>query len=199
MIESDKRIRQLPYQRKKLVLLLSAMRHYADTLRGQGYRVEYHHADTFAAGLRQHAAAWQPERILCMAANEYEARRWQVEELASQIGVPVEVLPNVIGMGLNADGGQTATKPYLASAHNINRMSDYCRACRYDPKRRSGPDACPYNALYWSFLIEHEAMLHANPRLGPAVLGLARIGGAERRAIREQAARFLERLPYYAR
>jgi deoxyribodipyrimidine photolyase-related protein len=108
------------------------------------------------------------------------------------------VLPNVIGMGLNADGGRTATKPYIASANYINKMSDYCRGCRYDPARRTGPDACPYNFLYWSFLIEHEAMLRANPRLGPAVLGLARIGGTERQDLREQAARFLERLAYYA-
>jgi deoxyribodipyrimidine photolyase-related protein len=108
------------------------------------------------------------------------------------------LLPNVIGMGLNADGGQTATKPYLASAHYIHRMSDYCTACRFDPKGRAGPDACPYNSLYWSFLIEQEAMLRANPRLGPAVLGLARIGAAERHDLRRQAGRFLERLAYYA-
>jgi deoxyribodipyrimidine photolyase-related protein len=99
---------------------------------------------------------------------------------------------------LNADGGLTATKPYLASAHYINRMSDYCRCFYYDPKRRNGPDACPYNTLYWNFLIEHEATLRANPRLGPAVLGLARIGDAERHDLRQQAARFLERLAYYS-
>jgi deoxyribodipyrimidine photolyase-related protein len=104
------------------------------------------------------------------------------------------VLPNVIGMGLNADGGQTATKPYIASANYINRMSDYCAGCRYDPRARTGPDACPYNFLYWNFLIEHEGRLRANPRLGPAVLGLSRIGATERDAIRHEAARFLESL-----
>lgn len=96
------------------------------------------------------------------------------------------VLPNVIGMGLNADGGKTATKPYLASANYINRMSDYCGGCRFDRKARTGPDACPFNRLYWNFLIEHEAALRANPRLGPAVLGLKHLGPEERQQIREE-------------
>ncbi len=95
--------------------------------------------------------------------------------------------PNVIGMGLNADGGLTATKPYIASAAYINKMSDYCKGCRYDPKQRTRPDACPFNVLYWNFLIQHETILRANPRLGPAVLGLARLDDAEREAITQQA------------
>ena len=61
MIESDARIRELPYQRKKLVLLLSAMRHYAEALRRQGYVVDYRRSESFEDGLRQHAAAWQPD------------------------------------------------------------------------------------------------------------------------------------------
>jgi deoxyribodipyrimidine photolyase-related protein len=100
------------------------------------------------------------------------------------------VLPNVIGMGLNADGGQTATKPYVASANYINRMSDYCRGCRYDRSRRTGPDACPFNTLYWDFMIRNEARLKANPRTGPAVLGVNRIDPAERAEISMQAAAF---------
>ena len=103
------------------------------------------------------------------------------------------VLPNVIGMGLNADGGRTATKPYVASANYINRMSDYCGGCRYNPKQRTGRDACPFNYLYWNFLLEHETELRANPRLGPAVLGLSRIGEDERRLISAEAAEFRKR------
>ncbi|GAB4214179.1 MAG: cryptochrome/photolyase family protein [Roseiflexaceae bacterium] len=107
------------------------------------------------------------------------------------------VLPNVIGMGLNADGGRTATKPYIASANYINKMSDYCAGCRFNPKQRSGPDACPYNLLYWNFLLAHEPALRANPRLGPNVLGLAHLDEAERQTIRAQARAFLEQLPLY--
>ncbi|MBK8051572.1 MAG: cryptochrome/photolyase family protein [Anaerolineales bacterium] len=105
------------------------------------------------------------------------------------------VAPNVIGMGLNADGGRTATKPYLASANYINKMSDYCAACRFDPKQRTGDEACPFNFLYWNFLIEHEAVLRSNPRLGPAVLGLKHLSAADREAVQRQAATFLAALP----
>jgi deoxyribodipyrimidine photolyase-related protein len=104
------------------------------------------------------------------------------------------VLPNVIGMGLNADGGQTATKPYLASASYIHRMSDYCRDCQFDRQQRTGPNACPFNFLYWNFLLTHEQTLRANPRLGPAVLGLSRIGEREREELRAAAVAFLDGL-----
>lgn len=102
--------------------------------------------------------------------------------------------PNVMGMGLNADGGLVATKPYVASAAYIDRMSDYCGECRYDRGRRTGRDACPFNTLYWNFLLTHERRLRANPRLGPAVLGLRRLGAAERRAVRASAQGLLARL-----
>ena len=62
---------------------------------------------------------------------------------------------------------------------------------------RVGPDACPFNALYWNFLLNHESTLRANPRLGPAVLGLKRIPDAERASILEQADRFLTALQPY--
>ncbi len=100
--------------------------------------------------------------------------------------------PNVLGMGLNADGGLIATKPYIASANYINRMSDHCQHCRYDHKKRTGPEACPFNFMYWSFLLEHENALRANPRLGRSVLGLRYLSEDERRAVRRQAEVFLD-------
>ena len=109
------------------------------------------------------------------------------------------VLPNVIGMGLNADGGLTATKPYIASASYVNKMSDFCVGCSFRPDERTGPGACPLNFLYWNFLIEHEAGLRANPRLGPAVLGLKRVGEAERTLIRAEAKHYLEALEPYGK
>ena len=107
------------------------------------------------------------------------------------------VLPNVIGMGLNADGGLTATKPYVASASYINKMSDYCSSCRFNPKSRTGPDACPFNFLYWNFLIQHEAALRKNTRLGPAVLGLRHLDDDERHKVQTQAAAYLDSLAPY--
>lgn len=104
------------------------------------------------------------------------------------------VTPNVIGMGLNADGGQTATKPYIASANYIHKMGDYCAGCCYNPKQRTGDDACPFNILYWNFLLEHEETLRANPRSGPAVLGLKHLDDAARQTVQAQARDFLARL-----
>jgi deoxyribodipyrimidine photolyase-related protein len=76
-------------------------------------------------------------------------------------------LPNVIGMSQFADGGLLASKPYAASGAYINRMSDYCGACRYKVGDKTGQDACPFNALYWHFLDRNREKLGGNPRLGP--------------------------------
>lgn len=107
------------------------------------------------------------------------------------------VLPNVIGMGLNADQGQIATKPYIASASYINKMSDHCSGCAFNPKLRTGPQACPFNKLYWNFLIKHEKALRSNPRMGPNVLGLKHLSNDERQIVRQEALEFIESMiPY---
>lgn len=75
-------------------------------------------------------------------------------------------LPNTLGMSQFGDGGILGSKPYAASGNYINKMSDYCKNCRYDVKQKTGEDACPFNALYWDFLIRNEDKLKGNPRLG---------------------------------
>ena len=70
-------------------------------------------------------------------------------------------------------------------------MSDHCTACPFDHRARTGVDACPFNFLYWAFLLRHETRLRANPRLGPAVLGLARLSPADRAAVLAQADAFV--------
>ena len=107
------------------------------------------------------------------------------------------VTPNVIGMGLNADGGKTATKPYVASANYIHTMSDYCRGCAYDRKARTGPDACPFNTLYWNFVIANEERLRKNPRTSRVTINLRRIDAGQRVAIQQDAAIFLASLQPY--
>ena len=73
--------------------------------------------------------------------------------------------PNVIEMG-QFGHGVFATKPYVSSANYIDRMSDYCTDCGYDKDETTGPEACPFNALYWEFLDRNEEPLRSNHRMG---------------------------------
>jgi deoxyribodipyrimidine photolyase-related protein len=103
-------------------------------------------------------------------------------------------LPNVSGMILFADGGYLASKPYAASGAYIDKMSDYCAGCRYDVKEKAGPRACPFNYLYWNFMMENEERLGKNPRLGYSYKTLARMSPEKRAQIRGEAQEFLDSL-----
>ena len=94
---------------------------------------------------------------------------------------------NVLGMGLFADGGRLASKPYAASGNYIRRMSTYCQGCRYDPKQRTGPKACPFNSLYWDFLARHAEDLRTNPRMALVMRQFDRLEASELQAIEASA------------
>ena len=98
-------------------------------------------------------------------------------------------LTNVHGMATFADGGIIGSKPYAASGAYINRMSDYCGACRYDVKQRIGEDACPFNALYWDFIIRNTAKLSGNMRMAMPYRSLERMAPKDRAAIQSEAER----------
>ncbi|WP_375460788.1 cryptochrome/photolyase family protein [uncultured Enterovirga sp.] len=100
-------------------------------------------------------------------------------------------LPNVHGMILFADGGVLGSKPYASSGAYIDRMSDYCGSCRYDVRKKAGPDACPFNYLYWDFMARNEATLRGNHRLDMPYRTLDRMKPARRTEIAEDSARFL--------
>jgi deoxyribodipyrimidine photolyase-related protein len=97
-------------------------------------------------------------------------------------------LPNTLGMGQFGDGGLMASKPYVASGKYIQRMSNHCQGCRYDPAQSTGAAACPFTTLYWDFLMRHEELLKKNPRMAMQLKNLARLDGASRDAITAQAA-----------
>ena len=103
-------------------------------------------------------------------------------------------LPNTLGMALFADGGLLGSKPYAAGGAYINRMSDYCGRCRYNVKKRVGEDACPFNALYWDFLARNAQRLARNPRLAMPYRNWVRMDEADKAAIRDRAANFLDNL-----
>lgn len=100
-------------------------------------------------------------------------------------------LPNTLGMSQFGDGGLLGSKPYAASANYISGMSDYCQGCRYNPKQRHGPDACPFNALYWDFMARHRSRFAANPRMKRSYMVWDRFDPAEQEATRAHAARVL--------
>ncbi len=102
------------------------------------------------------------------------------------------MLPNVIGMALFADGGRMATKPYASGGAYIQRMSDFCRDCRFDPRKRTGPDACPYTSLYWDFLARNRKELAGNHRMSRQLAAMGKLSDLE--AVRDRAAEVVIRL-----
>ena len=97
-------------------------------------------------------------------------------------------LPNTLGMSQFGDGGIMASKPYAATGKYIDRMSNHCKSCRYNPAKRVGDDACPFTTLYWDFLATHEARLAKNPRMALQVRNLVRIEDGEKQQIAARAA-----------
>jgi deoxyribodipyrimidine photolyase-related protein len=103
-------------------------------------------------------------------------------------------LPNTLGMSQFADGGIMASKPYVAAGKYIQRMSNYCTTCPYDPSRTVSEHACPFTTLYWDFLMRHESVLRQNPRMGLQLRNLNRLPSEKRRAIRSQATKLRKKI-----
>ena len=80
-----------------------------------------------------------------------------------------------------------ASKPYAASGKYINRMSNFCSGCRYDPDEMVGDRACPFNALYWDFLDRNARLLRGNQRLTYMYASLDKMSDEKRQSIRAQA------------
>jgi deoxyribodipyrimidine photolyase-related protein len=140
-------------------------------------------------GLRQTAYAHHIERlmlfgnlVLLAGVDPARARDWFHRVFID--GYDWVMAANVLGMATWADGGAMMTKPYAAGGRYVDRMSDHCRACRYDPGRRTGEDACPFTTLYWEFLDRNRETLSATRRMQMPLANLKRIEPAELAEIR---------------
>ena len=102
--------------------------------------------------------------------------------------------PNTIGMSQFADGGVLGSKPYAASGAYIDRMSDYCAGCRYTVAQKTGDGACPFNLLYWHFLLRHRARFAANPRMAQMYRTWDKMDPARKATTLSEAEAFLQRL-----
>ena len=103
-------------------------------------------------------------------------------------------LPNTLGMSQFADGGVLASKPYASSGAYINRMSDYCKSCKYNVKEKIGNNACPFNSLYWDFMARHKEKFSKNPRMGMAIRNLDKMDPEQVKAYRDKARQVLDAL-----
>jgi deoxyribodipyrimidine photolyase-related protein len=126
---------------------------------------------------------------LMYGANPHELNRWF--HFGYVDAYHWVTTPNVVGMGTFATDA-LSTKPYAASANYIDKMSDFCGTCRYNPDATTGEEACPFNALYWDFLAENETPLRDNHRMGLTYHNLDRKSEDELAAIRERAAEVRE-------
>ena len=122
---------------------------------------------------------------LLLGVKPQEVHRWYLAVYVD--AVEWVELPNTLGMSQFADGGVMASKPYCATGAYIDRMSNACKGCRYDPKVATGPDACPFTTLYWDFLARHGKLLAKNQRMTMQLKNLQRKPAADLRAIRRQA------------
>jgi deoxyribodipyrimidine photolyase-related protein len=107
------------------------------------------------------------------------------------------VLPNVLGMSTYSDGGVLASKPYISGGNYINKMSDYCKGCRYDPGRRTGEDACPFTFLYWNYVDTNRDILTQNARLSFPVSTFDKMADVEQDQIRVMSEQFIRNLTRY--
>ncbi|MEO0530165.1 MAG: cryptochrome/photolyase family protein [Planctomycetota bacterium] len=96
-------------------------------------------------------------------------------------------LPNTLGMSQYGDGGLMASKPYCATGKYIQRMSNCCGGCKYNPAKATGDEACPFTTLYWDFLARHRERLRGNNRMAMQLKNVDRKDDDELSEIRSQA------------
>ena len=145
----------------------------------------------------QHGYAHHIQRLmvtglyaLLLGVNPKEVHAWYLGVYVDAVEW-VEV-PNTIGMSQYADGGLMASKPYIASGKYIDRMSNHCKGCKFNPAESIGDSACPFTTLYWDYLNKHADALAKNPRMVMQLKNLHRLPEEKREAIALQGAKHKE-------
>jgi len=151
--------------------------------------------DAALGHLRDFAWNHHIERLMVLAnaatlagIDPFDVMRWMQEKYAD--GAEWVMEANVIGMGTFADGGNTATKPYIGGGNYISKMTNFCRGCRFSPTVRVGENACPLTTLYWDFLVRNEVALATVHRIAPQ--RRAALARPDKDQIRDSAPRAVE-------
>lgn len=147
----------------------------------------------------EHAYAHHIQRLMVTGNFALLAGVHPDEVDAWYLGIYIDALQwveitNTRGMSQFADGGIVGTKPYVSSASYINKMSNYCSGCYYDKDAKVGEKACPFNSLFWNFYHQHRTKLQSNPRVSMMYSVWDKMQSAERTAILNQAAYYLEHI-----
>jgi deoxyribodipyrimidine photolyase-related protein len=152
---------------------------------------------TVLNGVNEHSYSHHIERLMVLGnfalitgTNPQQFTEWMWNSFID--AAEWVMVPNVIGMSLYADGGMLATKPYASGGAYIDRMSNHCKGCAYDRKKRTGDDACPFTVLYWDFMMRHQATFVKNPRIARQVRAAQQLSDIE--AVQQTAQTILQRL-----
>jgi deoxyribodipyrimidine photolyase-related protein len=73
-------------------------------------------------------------------------------------------------------------------------MSDYCKSCSYSVKTKTGDGACPFNLLYWDFLVRHRDRFAKNPRMATMYRTWDRMKPERRETVLAEARDWLDRM-----
>jgi len=153
--------------------------------------------NTVLNGVNEHSYSHHIERLMVLGnfalitgTNPQQFTEWMWNSFID--AAEWVMVPNVIGMSLYADGGMLATKPYASGGAYIDRMSNHCKGCAYDRKKRTGDDACPFTVLYWDFMMRHQETFVKNPRIARQVRAAQQLSDIE--AVQQTAQSILQRL-----
>ena len=153
--------------------------------------------NTVLNGVNEHSYSHHIERLMVLGnfalitgTNPQQFTEWMWNSFID--AAEWVMVPNVIGMSLYADGGMLATKPYASGGAYIDRMSNHCKGCAYDRKKRTGDDACPFTVLYWDFMMRHQDTFVKNPRIARQVRAAQQLSDID--AVQQTAQSILQRL-----